>query len=410
MIFKAWKADLSKIYGAYKSIKNIDIEESLSSDNVESLSSAISGLNRQQAKLALSTKLLTKEQMNQVLIKADLIASEDRIQAELLQSALAHTKLSKAQQQGILDRLNLINKETLEIDASKSCTKEELLKEFDAEKLIGANSDAALSALGFASANKGLAGSFGALAASVKNFFAANPIVGFTMIGTAVWGVVNLLASLPTAVERARDSLENSKSAYDSTTAKIEGLEQELADCNKRMRELEEGKGIQNLVDDAEYQKLKRTNEELQRAIDLKKIDQSMEAEEVLEDASKLYHTKVPSQYDKSFAAGGSGVQVSNKVGVKEEFDLAIADYKKNQKIYDDYNKQIDSKLAQALVLVYKCGQEKLNNLYYQMKKQRRCPTWRKTKNPTLRNPSSRSWICTMPEEPPICNRNVNTA
>ena len=62
------------------------------------------------------------------------------------------------------------------------------------------------------------------------------------------------------------------------------------------------------------------------------------------------------------------------------------------------------------LVLVYKCGQKKLNNLYYQMKEQRRCSAWRKTKNPTLRNSSSRSWICTMPEELRIHNWNVNMA
>lgn len=30
------------------------------------------------------------------------------------------------------------------------------------------------------------------------------------------------------------------------------------------------------------------------------------------------------------------------------------------------------------LVLVYKCGQKKLNNLYYQVKEQRRCSTWQK--------------------------------
>lgn len=30
------------------------------------------------------------------------------------------------------------------------------------------------------------------------------------------------------------------------------------------------------------------------------------------------------------------------------------------------------------------------------MKEQRRCSTWRKTKNLTLQNSSSRSWICTM--------------
>ena len=62
------------------------------------------------------------------------------------------------------------------------------------------------------------------------------------------------------------------------------------------------------------------------------------------------------------------------------------------------------------MVLVYKCGQEKLNNLYYQVKEQRRCSTWRKTKNPTPRNSSSRSWICTMPEELRIHNWNVNMA
>lgn len=62
------------------------------------------------------------------------------------------------------------------------------------------------------------------------------------------------------------------------------------------------------------------------------------------------------------------------------------------------------------VVLVYKCGQEKLNNLYYQVKEQRRCSAWQKTKNPTLRNSSSRSWICIMPEEPRIRNWSVNMA
>ena len=67
-------------------------------------------------------------------------------------------------------------------------------------------------------------------------------------------------------------------------------------------------------------------------------------------------------------------------------------------------------KTEYTLVLVYKCGQEKLNNLYYQVKEQRRCSAWQKTKNPTPRNSSSRSWICTMPEELRIHNWNVNMA
>ena len=62
------------------------------------------------------------------------------------------------------------------------------------------------------------------------------------------------------------------------------------------------------------------------------------------------------------------------------------------------------------VVLVYKCGQKKLNNLYYQVKEQRRRSTWRKTKNLTLRNLNNRLWICIMPEEPRIHNWNVNMA
>ena len=66
--------------------------------------------------------------------------------------------------------------------------------------------------------------------------------------------------------------------------------------------------------------------------------------------------------------------------------------------------------ISAVLVLVYKCRQKKLNNLYYKTKEQRRCSTWRKTKNPTLRNSNSRSWICIMPEELRIHNWNVNMA
>ena len=66
--------------------------------------------------------------------------------------------------------------------------------------------------------------------------------------------------------------------------------------------------------------------------------------------------------------------------------------------------------LFNAVVLVYKCRQKKLNSLYYKKKEQRRCSTWRKIKNRILRNSSSRSSISTMPEVPHILNWNMNMA
>ena len=53
-------------------------------------------------------------------------------------------------------------------------------------------------------------------------------------------------------------------------------------------------------------------------------------------------------------------------------------------------DKTVESDSVANLVLVYKCGQEKSNNLYYQMKEQRRCSTWQKTKNLIPRNLSSK--------------------
>ena len=45
----------------------------------------------------------------------------------------------------------------------------------------------------------------------------------------------------------------------------------------------------------------------------------------------------------------------------------------KNQKSYTpEFKQQIVELYHAGVVLVYKCGQEKLNNLYYQMKEQRR--------------------------------------
>lgn len=65
----------------------------------------LSGLTKQQALVALSTKNLTSKPIEQVLSQMGLIASEDIIQAELLQTTLA-------KQAEILDSLDMFNMNT----------------------------------------------------------------------------------------------------------------------------------------------------------------------------------------------------------------------------------------------------------------------------------------------------------
>ena len=89
MISKTWLTELTKIQGVVNNVKNLSAIANgatglLTPNAVSSLSTAINGLNLKQAQLALSTKNLTQEQMNQVLVQAGLMASEDKIQAELV--------------------------------------------------------------------------------------------------------------------------------------------------------------------------------------------------------------------------------------------------------------------------------------------------------------------------------------
>ncbi len=100
-----------------------------------------------------------------------------------------------------------------------------------------------------------------------------------------------------------------------------------------------------------------------------------------------------------------------NRKGVLQTDNKRNGHSPKNLKSqYGEFQIDVPRDRNGELVLVYKCGQKKLNNLYYQVKEQRRRSTWRKTKNLTLRNLNNRLWICIMPEEPRIHNWNVNMA
>lgn len=86
------------------------------------------GLTAQQVQLALSTKLLTAEQKQQITSELGLVATENTIQSELLQTALAQAGLNAAKQEAILKSLGLQEAESGEILTEKSCTRAALEK------------------------------------------------------------------------------------------------------------------------------------------------------------------------------------------------------------------------------------------------------------------------------------------
>lgn len=348
MIFKTWITDLAKIQGVINNIKSIELWANgatglLNPNVVNNLSSAISGLNLQQAQLALSTRSLTQEQMHQVLVQAGLIASEDKIQAELLQSALAQSNLSAEKQKAILMDLGLINKRTLEVIATKACTKEALLNALATKGVTGANAEAIVSTLGLAGANGATTISFELLTASIwanikalVTWLATNPVGWCVLAAAAIFGTVKAFDALTVSFDEAVEKTKSSKEELDQLTSEISDLNNELETTKERIDELLEkaNSGTISLLEEEELNSLREQNDELQREIALKEKLAEIDAREAADNAAySLTYKTDDNHWDDEYHATDRIDKLQSYVDSANYYQEKIAEV--NQQILD---------------------------------------------------------------------------
>ena len=268
------------------------------------------------------------------------------------------------------------------------------------------------------------------------------------LLGQAVSETKEKLETLKTAAEQANDALargEISQSQYDA-------LQREIIETENHLRDLERQAGQSAVA----LQKIAATGEKLKTVGSaIEGVGQKLMPVTAAVGGLGAAAVKVASDFDSAMSqvaavSGATGKDLealrdkAREMGSKTKFSaseaaeamnyMAMAGWKTNDMLSgiegimnlaaasgEDLATTSDivtdaltalglSAEDSGLVLVYKCGQKKLNNLYYQVKEQRRRSTWRKTKNLTLRNLNNRLWICIMPEEPRIHNWNVNMA
>lgn len=275
MILKTWKNDLTKVQGVVNNIKNINAWANgstrlLTNKTVKSLSSEISGLNLKQSQLALSTKNLTKEQTKQVLVKAGLIASENHMQAELVQSALAQSGLSAEKQKDILNHLKLINTTTGEIIVTKACTKEKLLNTLASKKVTGANKEAIISTLGFSSANKKAALSSGLYAKAIWEQTKAQ--AALLAKNTMTWYVAAAgILLLNKKINDNIKSLKEQNELFEETENIISNYDSDIrekeSNKNSNLEKINELKNNNNNIDNDKLTKLENENSLLEQQI-----------------------------------------------------------------------------------------------------------------------------------------------
>ena len=291
MIFITWLTDLTKIQGVVNNIKGIEllkdnVTKLLEPSVVNDLSSAINGLNLQQAQLALSTRKLTQDQMNQVLVGAGLIASEDKIKGELLQSALVQAGVSAEKQRAILTELGLMDAITGEIYTTKACNKEELLNMLATKGVTGANAEAIISILGVGEASKKSTLSLGLFTKATWEqikaqavLLASNPVTWIVLGLVALVGVLDLVTTSTAEYDKElnslRDNLENAKSECSELKSELKSCNDELTTTQERIKELEKIESP-TFVEKEEYDNLIATNNELERKNALLELEEKV--------------------------------------------------------------------------------------------------------------------------------------
>lgn len=244
------------------------------------------GLTLQQAELALSTKMLTNEQKQQILAEMGLIATENTIQAELLQTTLAQSGLNTEKQKAILIQLGLMKEQTGEILTQNACTKAELENILALHGVTGAQAENIISTLGLSGANQIATISFGLLTKSIwanikamTVWLASNPM-GWTIITAgAIAGAIGIINAFTVSLDESKENLSNLKDECADIESSLDSMNNELQTTVEKLNELE-NKDSLTFAEKEEYDNLKATNDELQRKIDLLELEQKMRNKE----------------------------------------------------------------------------------------------------------------------------------
>lgn len=256
-IFKQYISDLRNVQSVINGISNVEVWANgatglLNANSLNSLKTAVSGLSKEQALLVLSTKNLTQAQKEQVLIEAGIIASNDKINASIVQRALTESTLTAEQQKDILTKLELINVETGEVITTNACTKAALEEVLAKKGIVGADAEAIISSIGLTSANGTQTISFDLLTASIwaniealGKWLITNPI-GWVILGTtAIFGLVKAYDALTDSTEEVKERTDALLDSYNSAISEANSNAKTIESLASRYETL--SKGVNNL-------------------------------------------------------------------------------------------------------------------------------------------------------------------
>lgn len=348
--FKTFLKEINTVALAIENIKAAKISGTvfeLDQKSLDSFVKGIDGLTLSQAQSALSTRALTDAQKEQILVSAGLIKSSKELTLQEVQQMASSMSLSSTKKEEILTTLQGAyaegkwNEETLEAIAAKGGEAGVIAQSILAKKTENAENVKSVAGV------KALTTSLKEQLTERLALLASNPVAWIVGIGAACVGLVTIQKKLSKSLKECSEDLQKYNSDFETSQSEVESLTSELKTCTTRLDELQKlaDNGTISIIEQEEYNRLQKTNEELERNLKLEQEKASISAIEGAKTADQTIGKQFQSNYLKETVYDGAGASYEDYAYVtpQKEMEASIAEYNRLQNEINDLNKSFDS-------------------------------------------------------------------
>lgn len=306
-------------YGTFDALKIQEYANALS--NLEPKQAALllstQGLSNAQIEQVLSAQKLTPELQYQSMLEAGLLSSKQKLTTAQIEENLQTVLGSDADVQATMSAMKLKVATDAQGNSVAKLAKRNIEAAVTSGKLTQEQALQLASMLGVDIAVKKQASStlpkwIATLKLSAKAIW-ENITATLTWLTTTPAGWATLAVSAITvatiavikhtkSLKNLQETAQDSKSAYDSTISEIKSLNNELKTTKDRINELQ-NKDSLTFSEEDELEKLKKTNDELERELRIKEAIAQTEGQQAAKDASNAI-TKKSEKYNEQYKYG----------------------------------------------------------------------------------------------------------
>lgn len=315
------------------------------------------GLSNAQVEQVLSAQKLTPELQYQAMLEAGLLSSKQKLTTAQIEENLQTVLGSDADVQATMSAMKLKVATDAQGNSVAKLAKRNIEAAVTSGKLTQEQALQLASMLGVDMAVKKQASStlpkwIATLKLSAKaiwenitatlTWLATTPAGWATLATVAIVGATVAIAKHTKSLKDLQETAQDSKSAYDSTISEIKSLNEELKTTQDRIKELQ-AKDSLTFTEEDELEKLKKTNDELERELRIKEAIAQTQGQKSADDANAAI-TKKSEKYNLSYSDNGTSFDTGDRIDAAQwNIEQAIQNNKELEDLYSK-RKEIEDK------------------------------------------------------------------